>query len=66
MLKARPDRKSPPSPSENNSAGMIGSRFADRIKAQAKTERRTHDCTRREALRQKILATGEPSTHDEG
>jgi hypothetical protein len=35
MLKARPNRQNPPLSSNGKSAGMIGSRFADRIKAAA-------------------------------
>ena len=67
MLKARPDWQNPPLSSEDNSAGMIGSRSMDRIKAAVMRTAETGHMTAPAATRhypKKTLATGEPSTHD--
>ena len=50
--------------SENSSARMIGSRFADRIKARQRPDAGHMTAPSHKTLRQKFLATGEPSTHD--
>ena len=42
MLKAWPDRKNPPLSSDPKTAGMIGNRFADRIKATVKDRNAEH------------------------